>query len=182
MKQWRTPGQWDKGPEQYYDSPPPEIAFAGETFVLTGVFALGDRPAIEAQICHLGGKVSRKPLKGGSTVVIGALPTLEWGRSDAGRKILQALELREQGHFVSIVSEDVFAKALGDAYTTTPLPVSFQYNQRNPEKLFRMWLAPLEEEFATPLVIGAGRGGFVAYPEGKKAQWICRFLTMKMLI
>lgn len=177
MERFRTPGQWRQGPERYFDNPPPEVVFRGETFILTGTFALGERSAIEEQIRHLGGKVSRTPLKGGCMVVVGTLPTQGWTQDDVGRKLLESLELRKRGHFVFIISEDYFSEALSTAYAETPDPVPFEQRVIDFEKLLRMWLDPLEKEYSLNLVIAQRPGGFVAYPEGKKAQWICRFQT-----
>jgi len=42
MPPFHTHGQWDKGPEQFYDNPMPPVLFAKRRFCLTGVFAFGE--------------------------------------------------------------------------------------------------------------------------------------------
>lgn len=149
MEQFLRPGQWDKDPEQYYDNPLPEITFIGETFVLTGIFALGDRSAVEAQIESVGGTVARVPPKVGCTVVVGTLPSHGWVQNSAGRKLLTALKMREEGHPIRIVGEDYFVNAL----ITVQNDPNYKPPQKEPgfpwDEMLAAWLAPLREDGVT---------------------------------
>lgn len=171
-----TPGQWEQGPDQYYDMPPPAVEFYGNSFVLTGIFALGERPAVEKAITDLGGRVSRLPPKSGCYVVVGTLPSKQWIRSDAGRKLLTALELREEGYFVAIISEDHFVEALIKAqndHTTKP-QIDFQPSYVTWEKHLHHWFGPLLEEFPLEICASEKAAGYTVHPVGKERQWLCR--------
>lgn len=147
MAEPRSPGTWGKNPEEYYDSPPPEIVFKGSKFVLTGVFALGEHADIEKQVEGLGGSVTRTPPKNGCYVVVGTLPTLQWVKSDAGRKLITALKLREGGSPIRIVGEDFFVAALLAAQSD---PVQRVQPKKDPgfpwDEMLAAWLAPLIAE------------------------------------
>lgn len=147
MAEQRSPGAWGKSPEEYYDSPPPVITFKGSKFVLTGVFALGEHADIGKQIENVGGSVTRTPPKTGCYVVVGTLPTREWVTSDAGRKLLTALELRQEGNPVCIVGEDTFVTALLAVQNDPTQSVAPKKEVGFPwEETLAAWLAPLTAE------------------------------------
>lgn len=185
MAEPRSPGTWDKNPEDYYDSPPPEIIFQGSRFILTGVFALGEHDAIEKQVESVGGVVVRVPPKAGAYVVVGTLPTQQWVTSDAGRKLLTALKMREEGHPIRIVGEDYFVQTLLAAQSdpTKSAPAT----RPDPEAFWRdtlaAWLTPLAQDYEFSLTksmvvvrlpskkdarICTFRFGYYKYPDGER--------------
>lgn len=173
MAESRTPGNWNKNPEEYYDSPAPEIVFRGSRFVLTGIFALGEHAAIEKQIESVGGAVVRVPPKQGCYVVVGTLPTQQWVTSDAGRKLLTALEMREGGHPVRIVGEDYFVNALlatqNDPQKNTPT------TKQDSSAFWRVtlaaWLTPLAQNYEFNLT----KSMVAVHLPGDKGTRICTF-------
>lgn len=86
------------------DNPEPDINVEGSTFCFTGTFESGTRKEVEAKIEELGGKAVR--LNGSTNfLVIGAYATDSWAHSSYGRKIEKALEYKQKGKDVKIVSE-----------------------------------------------------------------------------
>jgi NAD-dependent DNA ligase len=86
------------------DDPPPRIRFGGRRFVFTGTFAYGPRRECENAVVNRGGEVGRLN-QSTDFVVVGVYATASWAHSSFGRKIEQAVDLRERGFPVSIVSE-----------------------------------------------------------------------------
>jgi len=90
------------------DDPPPRVAFHGVGFCLTGQFAWGSRRQVEERITLRGGFVKPNPSKKTNFLVIGEIGSRDWIHSTFGRKIEKAVELREQGHAVSLIAEQRF--------------------------------------------------------------------------
>ncbi len=86
--------------------PPPQIEFDGSTFCLTGKFACGDRDELTRLVELLGCRCASVPSKKVRYLVIGSVGSDAWAHSSFGRKIQRALALREEGHAISIVSEE----------------------------------------------------------------------------
>lgn len=85
--------------------PAPTLTFQGQTYCFTGTFNFGQRKHCEAAM------IERGALVGGLTkktniLVIGVYATDSWKHSAFGNKILQACDLRDKGHPISIVSEE----------------------------------------------------------------------------
>lgn len=89
-----------------FDMPMPDLIFDGCEFCLTGRFAYGTRMDCNLLIKSLGGSLCSTPLKRGCVVVIGFIGSPDWIHSTHGRKIEAAIEYRDAGHPISIVSED----------------------------------------------------------------------------
>ncbi|MBI9080257.1 MAG: hypothetical protein JEY79_11030 [Pseudodesulfovibrio sp.] len=89
-----------------FDLPMPDLLFDGTDFCLTGKFAYGTRKDCELLVRSLGGDLCSTPVKRGCTVVIGYLGSRDWIHSTHGRKIEAAIDYRDAGHPISIVSED----------------------------------------------------------------------------
>lgn len=89
-----------------FDEPP--LSLRGRTFCLTGTFALAERSKLEELIVASGGAVAKSVVTRGCILVVGAESSPRWKTSSRGRKILDALEAREQGKFVHIISERYF--------------------------------------------------------------------------
>lgn len=86
-------------------SPAPSLSFAGQRYCFTGTFMFGRRKQCEdavAQRAGLAGSLTQKT----NVLVVGLYATESWKHSAFGNKILQAVEWREGGIPISIVSED----------------------------------------------------------------------------
>ena len=86
--------------------PHPDILFEGSVFCLTGRFVFGSRMECEDYIVDLGGVVIPAPTTDTDYLVIGEVGSPDWAHSTFGRSIEKAIELREHGHPISIVSEE----------------------------------------------------------------------------
>ena len=94
------------------DDPCPHIFYPDSIFVVTGTFSFGKRSAVTAEIEQRGGTLIAAPAKKTKYLVIGDLGSRDWLNSNAGTKILKAVELRDAGHPLSIVSEAHWARSL----------------------------------------------------------------------
>ncbi len=94
------------------DDPEPEIYFPESTFVVAGTFSYGCRAMVHAAIDARGGIVAASPSEETSYLVIGDLGSRDWVNSNAGRKIERAVQLRQQGYPVAIVTEAHWAESL----------------------------------------------------------------------
>ncbi len=95
------------------DEPAPEVIINGSTFCFTGTFESGTRKDVEAAVKDMGGVPSR--LNGSTNyLVIGAYATDSWAHSAYGRKIEQALEYKQKGKDVKIISEHHWLKYLNE--------------------------------------------------------------------
>jgi NAD-dependent DNA ligase len=90
------------------DSPLPDpILFSKHTFVITGRFAYGTRRKVFETISEVGGFPSDSPPnKDTNYLVIGTFASRDWANTNYGRKIEHAVELRELGTGISIISEE----------------------------------------------------------------------------
>ena len=94
------------------DSPRPDIQFQGQTFCLTGRFVFGSTVDCEEVIAELGGKLTEAPTKSTDYLVIGEMCSPDWIHTTFGRSIEHAVELREQGTPIAIVSEEHWVNSL----------------------------------------------------------------------
>ena len=94
------------------DDPEPEIYFPESTFVVAGTFSYGCRAMVHAAIDARGGIVAASPSEETSYLVIGDLGSRDWINSNAGRKIERAVQLRQQGYPLAIVTEARWAESL----------------------------------------------------------------------
>ena len=85
--------------------PEPVVAFPEALFVVTGVFDFGTRAQVTQAIEDRGGLVRGSVSKKTSYLVIGILGSEDWMHTTYGRKIEEAMVLRDAGHPVAIVSE-----------------------------------------------------------------------------
>ncbi|MCF7752113.1 BRCT domain-containing protein, partial [Bacillus subtilis subsp. subtilis] len=85
---------------------------ADQSFVVTGTFSFGVRATVSEAIERLGGRLSGSPSRRTHYLIIGELGSRDWINSNAGRKILTAVELRDEGHPIAIVSERHWARHL----------------------------------------------------------------------
>jgi len=96
------------------DSPLPDpILFPERTFVITGRFAYGTRRKVFEVISGLGGLPGDSPPnRDTSYLVIGTFASRDWSNTNYGRKIEHAVELRESGSRISIISEEHWKRFL----------------------------------------------------------------------
>ncbi len=85
--------------------PAPPLTFDGTVFVVTGVCTFGSRAEVAREIAERGGRVAQNMSRKVGFLVIGDLGSRDWMHSTYGRKIQAAVELRESGAPLGIVSE-----------------------------------------------------------------------------
>lgn len=103
-------GSMNMSTELPFDPEPPRLTFSGETFCLTGEFAFGPRQQVQAFIQRLGGHVADHVLRDSCILVVGCKGNDSWIHATFGRKIEDALKLREKGASVHIVSEQYWSE------------------------------------------------------------------------
>lgn len=84
----------------------------GMRVCFTGVFVYGTRSACEKLACKQG----LEPMSGVSkkvhALIVGTHISPDWANTSYGRKIMRAMELRESGHDIRIVQEQVWLESL----------------------------------------------------------------------
>jgi hypothetical protein len=93
-------------------SPTPLITWPEKVFMITGVMAYGPRKACEGLIEERGGLIGGGVSKKVHYLVIGSIANEQWLHSSYGLKIKKAVQLRENGHPISIISEEHWQKAI----------------------------------------------------------------------
>lgn len=88
--------------------PPVEITIDGFCFALTGNFAAGKRKDVEQFIKERGGEVKKNASKKCHYLIIGEVGSSAWMHSTFGRKIEEAVNTRDKGHPIFIISESHF--------------------------------------------------------------------------
>ncbi len=92
-------------------NPPPDVSFEGRSFCFTGIFSFGARSLCEEAVEARGGSGSSLK-KSTDYLVIGVYATESWKHSTFGNKILRAVELRDEGVPISIISEEYWRRQL----------------------------------------------------------------------
>lgn len=90
----------------------PTIQFENRGFCLTAKFSYGTRNDCKQAIKKRGGVTQPRIIRATDYLVIGNLASRDWKYSSYGLKIQDALEKRESGYAVKIVSETHFVEAL----------------------------------------------------------------------
>lgn len=86
---------------------PDPVAFPHKNFAITGKFAFGTRRKVMEAIESRGGiGVDSAPTRDSHYLVIGVFVSRDWAHTNYGRKIERAVELRESGSGIAIVSEE----------------------------------------------------------------------------
>jgi len=90
------------------DSPLPNpVVFPDHSFIITGRFAYGTRRKVFGRISDLGGFADDSPAtRETNYLVIGTFASRDWANTNYGRKIEHAVELRESGSGICIISEE----------------------------------------------------------------------------
>lgn len=94
------------------DNPAPAIEFSGKYFCVTGRFIYGSRKQVTGQIESRGGLIHGGARKSTDYLVVGVVASRDWIHSTHGRKIQEAVDFRDSGCPVRIVSEIHWAAAL----------------------------------------------------------------------
>ena len=97
------------------DKPLPEVSFDDTVFCLTGKFVFGTLLDCEETIVELGGSVVSGPTQDTDYLVIGEFCSPDWVHTTFGRSIERAIELRDQGTPIRIISERHWVDALAEA-------------------------------------------------------------------
>lgn len=93
--------------EGIYDDPKPSIKVEDSFFCLTGTFVTGKRKDIEEKITNCGGYIKKSvPKRENCILVVGTIATKDWLHSTYGKKIQNAVEIREERHSVCIITEE----------------------------------------------------------------------------
>lgn len=92
--------------------PAPELEWNGRLFVFTGVMAYGPRKDCEALVLERNGQIGAGVSRKIHYLVVGSIGNDQWLHSTYGTKIKKAVELREAGTLLSIISEEHWQKAV----------------------------------------------------------------------
>jgi len=92
--------------------PEPEVSFDNCTLCLTGKFVFGSIVDCEDTIREIGGLVVSQPTQDTDYLVIGEFCSPDWVHTTFGRSIERAIELRDQGQDIKIISERYWVDAL----------------------------------------------------------------------
>ncbi len=90
------------------------IDFQGRTFIFTGKFAYGTRASCEAAVIALGAAISSSITKSTDYLIVGTLSSRDWVNESFGRKIQKAMEMKESGHHISVIEEEIWCSYLPD--------------------------------------------------------------------
>lgn len=91
--------------------PAPTLTFGGRRYCFTGTFTYGGRRACEDAVVALGGQCGSLT-KRTDVLVVGMYATESWKHSSFGTKIVKAVDWREAGAPIAIVSEEHWARHL----------------------------------------------------------------------
>lgn len=87
------------------DNPPPQLTFQERSFCFTGVFDFGSRADCHAAVEKRGGVAAKGITKKLHYLVIGNIGSEVWKHTSFGTKIAKAVEYREEGVQLAIVTE-----------------------------------------------------------------------------
>jgi NAD-dependent DNA ligase len=88
------------------DDPMPSIAFPNKQFLFTGTFAFGTRKQCHEATEARGGIIAKKVTKSIDYLVIGTYVTDSWIHESFGRKIEKAMQYRDTGTGLVIITEE----------------------------------------------------------------------------
>lgn len=94
------------------DNPAPALSCSDRVFLFTGVMAYGPRKECELLIVERGGLIGGSVTKKVHYLVVGSIGNDQWLHSSYGTKIKKAVELRESGVSIAIISEEHWQKVL----------------------------------------------------------------------
>lgn len=94
------------------NDPPPAIIFEEHSFCFTGVFDFGKRDDCQRAVIERGGEAAKAITRKLHYLVIGNIGSEVWKHSSFGLKIAKAVEYRDVGAPVAIVSEQHWTASL----------------------------------------------------------------------
>ncbi|POA18116.1 NAD-dependent DNA ligase [Pseudomonas sp. FW300-N1A1] len=94
------------------NNPPPILSWVDRVFLFTGVMAYGPRKDCESLILERGGLIGGSVSKKVHYLIVGSIGNDQWLHSSYGTKIKRAVELRESGTSIAIISEEHWQKML----------------------------------------------------------------------
>lgn len=95
------------------NNPLPKIQFDGSTFLFTGTCAVGTRKECQNMIESLGGINSGNVTKSLNYLILGTYVTDSWAHESYGRKIEKAIEYRDLGLPIIIITEEHWVNEAG---------------------------------------------------------------------
>lgn len=95
-----------------YDVPAPRVMFPDHAFCVTGEFAFGPRKKVHGAIEERGGRIVGAPSSKTNFLIVGITGSAAWKHSTHGTKIIKAIELKEAGESIAIISEEHWTKHL----------------------------------------------------------------------
>jgi NAD-dependent DNA ligase len=99
-------GELAKSTSLPVDHPAPSITFDGNFFLFTGTCVYGTRKDCQAAIEQLGGINAKSVNKKLNYLVLGTYVTDSWIHESYGRKIEKAMQYREEGIPITIITEE----------------------------------------------------------------------------
>ena len=94
------------------DHPAPPIIVRDRVFCFTGKFVSGTRRDCQQAVEDRGGFIASGPSRKTDYLVIGILGSEDWIHTSYGRKIEKAIEIKQKGFNVAIISEDHWVDAV----------------------------------------------------------------------
>lgn len=94
------------------DQPVPDIEWMDRVFLFTGTMAYGPRKECEALVIERGGLIGSSVSKKVHYLVIGSVGNEQWLHSSYGTKIKKAVEIREAGSRIALISEGHWQSAV----------------------------------------------------------------------
>lgn len=88
------------------------MSFQDKIFCLTGTFNSGSKDSIEAKIIEKGGICGKGVTSKTNYLIVGGSGSDAWKFGNYGGKVQKAMELKEKGKNIEIISEDDFLKQL----------------------------------------------------------------------
>ncbi|MDR1577078.1 MAG: BRCT domain-containing protein [Deltaproteobacteria bacterium] len=98
-----------------FDHPVPPVILPNHSFCFTGSLAFGPRKIAEKHVIQRQGTVRNTVVLNLDYLVIGVVGSRDWLHSSFGAKIAKAVEYKEKGCPIMIISEDSFLDALQDS-------------------------------------------------------------------
>lgn len=94
------------------NNPAPTLDWQDRTFLFTGVMAYGPRKECELLVVERGGLIGNSVSKKVHFLVVGSVGNEQWLHSSYGTKIKKAVELRNSGIPIAIISETHWQQVL----------------------------------------------------------------------
>lgn len=94
------------------NDPIPELDWLDRVFLFTGIMAYGPRKDCESLVTERGGVIGNSVSKKVHFLVVGSIGNEQWLHSSYGTKIKKAVELRNSGVPIAIISETHWQQVL----------------------------------------------------------------------